>query len=622
MQLNKKSQKMNAEEYFQTANQLKQENKLEMAIDAYRLAFEIEPQIAKYSQALGNSLAKLGSLDEAISYYNHAINLKPEWHQPYHSLGKIFEKQGESKMAIANYEKTIELNPNFSWSYFSLANILTQKGLLDEAIKYYRNGIQVHSSRDSLPLFYIKLGELLAKQEKLDEAISNYHTAIKLGSTRFADYYQIGMLYKQQQNFSEAINYLVKALQYSPGHIITYYEIADILEKQGLFSESSFCYDRRNLPINIINKYYQSVNNWSVINSNNFVYQSVHPPSKVSLIRPKAFDDNIHDSVNKTEASTRETFTVSLQDGRGWSDGRVSAIITSDNQVLADVSTGGFHIVAASKNAEATHKIDGVVAFLSAHKSSVPNYCHWMFDVLPRIELLRLSGIDINSIDKFVLHKCSERNFQKETLSCLGIDRTKIIDSYQKPYIRASQLLIPSILAHPCNSGGKWAVEFLRKSFLKESTTVPHGKQKKRLYISRKSASKRRIINEEVILEILNKYGFETVVMDSLSVIEQASLLANAEAVISAHGANLTNIVFCNSGTKVIEIFSPMYGTSTYFTISNSCNLEYYNLIGKDFDNSQATMTTTKVPNSYWGKKDIYVDKNDLLKLLKFAGLT
>ena len=48
MELKKESKKMNAEEYFQHANQLKQEGKLEMAIDTYRLAIEeIEPQIVQ-----------------------------------------------------------------------------------------------------------------------------------------------------------------------------------------------------------------------------------------------------------------------------------------------------------------------------------------------------------------------------------------------------------------------------------------------------------------------------------------------------------------------------------------------------------------------------------------------
>lgn len=40
MQLKKELKQMNAEEYFQNGNQLKQESKLDMAIDTYRLAIE------------------------------------------------------------------------------------------------------------------------------------------------------------------------------------------------------------------------------------------------------------------------------------------------------------------------------------------------------------------------------------------------------------------------------------------------------------------------------------------------------------------------------------------------------------------------------------------------------
>lgn len=35
--------------------------------------------------------------------------------------------------------------------------------------------------------------------------------------------------------------------------------------------------------------------------------------------------------------------------------------------------------------------------------------------------------------------------------------------------------------------------------------------------------------------------------------------MANAECVIAAHGAGLTNLLFCQPGTRVLEIFTPKW---------------------------------------------------------------
>jgi hypothetical protein len=65
-----------------------------------------------------------------------------------------------------------------------------------------------------------------------------------------------------------------------------------------------------------------------------------------------------------------------------------------------------------------------------------------------------------------------------------------------------------------------------------------------------------------------------------LSVAQQAALLAEAEVVLAIHGSGLTNIVFCQPGTKVVELFSPYYVYPCYWLLSNLMQLEYYYLLG------------------------------------------
>jgi capsular polysaccharide biosynthesis protein len=105
-----------------------------------------------------------------------------------------------------------------------------------------------------------------------------------------------------------------------------------------------------------------------------------------------------------------------------------------------------------------------------------------------------------------------------------------------------------------------------------------------------------------------------------MSVQDQAILFSTAEIVIAPHGAGLTNLAFCRAKTKIIEIFSPLYGTPAYWILASKANLDYYYLIGKDYDKSLELNTSKK---GMWTHqmKDIYVDLENLLSLIQYIGL-
>ncbi len=136
-----------------------------------------------------------------------------------------------------------------------------------------------------------------------------------------------------------------------------------------------------------------------------------------------------------------------------------------------------------------------------------------------------------------------------------------------------------------------------------------------RLYITRQQTSNRRIINESEVIDWLQPLGFQTVALETLSVREQATLLAQAKVVISAHGGGLTNLAFCRPGTTVIELFSPHFVYPCYWVLSNLLHLDYYYLTG--------TLPTGQFlhqalyPNPRLA--DIWVDLRELKQLLQHA---
>jgi capsular polysaccharide biosynthesis protein len=76
----------------------------------------------------------------------------------------------------------------------------------------------------------------------------------------------------------------------------------------------------------------------------------------------------------------------------------------------------------------------------------------------------------------------------------------------------------------------------------------PHRK----IVVLRPGAKTRRLTNSEELLLALK--GWETIVLETMTIREQIRTFAEATHIVAAHGAGLVNLLWCKPGTKVIEI--------------------------------------------------------------------
>ena len=61
---------------------LKEQGKLEEAIEAYNKALAIKPDYAEAYNNMGIALKEQGKLEEAIEAYNKALAIKPDYAEP------------------------------------------------------------------------------------------------------------------------------------------------------------------------------------------------------------------------------------------------------------------------------------------------------------------------------------------------------------------------------------------------------------------------------------------------------------------------------------------------------------------------------------------------------------
>lgn len=190
------------------------------------------------------------------------------------------------------------------------------------------------------------------------------------------------------------------------------------------------------------------------------------------------------------------------------------------------------------------------------------NYFHWILDALPRLRHLDPTSFDF-------LYTPLVAPFHRESLAALGVPEDRWLEARIDCHYSCRELTAVSPL--PLGKVDTADVAFLRQLF-----QVQPDKPTRRLYISRKDSWRRRIRNEDAILEHLRPHGFEIHTLAGLSIHEQALLFSQAELIIAPHGAALTNLLFAPNTCRVLELFASNYVFPHYRDLSDTCQLDYH----------------------------------------------
>jgi capsular polysaccharide biosynthesis protein len=126
---------------------------------------------------------------------------------------------------------------------------------------------------------------------------------------------------------------------------------------------------------------------------------------------------------------------------------------------------------------------------------------------------------------------------------------------------------------HPC----------LLDFYARISANVPGkpGRLPRRLYIDQRGTGIRPLRNEAELIEGLTQLGFVPVRLDGLSLADRVRLFRQAEAVVSPHGSDLTNLGFCRPGCLVVECLMDAYVDWSYRNLAALADLRYDCVLGR-----------------------------------------
>lgn len=151
------------------------------AIESMQRAIEIDPQLANAFTTLGVIYDSQELLVNAVEYHRKAIAIDPGHFIAYNNLGHSYDRLGLIRAAMACYEKAIELNPDFAPAYDNLGTNHLNLGDIETGIKMIQKALNLSSMNDpQRPLYLNDLGAAYVMKKEYKVAAGYFEQAARL----------------------------------------------------------------------------------------------------------------------------------------------------------------------------------------------------------------------------------------------------------------------------------------------------------------------------------------------------------------------------------------------------------------------------------------------------------
>jgi hypothetical protein len=270
------------------------------------------------------------------------------------------------------------------------------------------------------------------------------------------------------------------------------------------------------------------------------------------------------------DASLVGPYPLAVADRRVVLDATISPEVT-----LLNVLYGGIDAVSTRLNGsqwEDRARFESAILLFNCWNSG---YFHWVTETLTRLEAVEAYR-ELTGEQPTLIVGPDFGGFQRETLELLGYGPD---DWVEWSYWRASvdRLVVPSSPRHETHGEiAPATVEWLRDEMRNRVSGRVDPEQFSRLvYVSRNDADRRRVSNEDALMEALEPLGFERYHLAHMSSEETITLMMQADMIVGTHGAGLTDILFADDATVVEFCQGDKPNTRAYRVLASQADLRH-----------------------------------------------
>jgi hypothetical protein len=206
------------------------------------------------------------------------------------------------------------------------------------------------------------------------------------------------------------------------------------------------------------------------------------------------------------------------------------------------------------------------------YNPNLQNYYHWIVEAMPALHVLAPFLPEGASL--LLPPTLAEFRARDE----IGFDHREVLAALGFGHIPVTEAASPAVFARDAIwlellSLADMPASLLRSFRDRAIGLHPPASREGRIYLKRRH--NRRVANNDAVEALLAPQGFVSVYPEDLTQAEQIALFAGARFVVAPHGAGLANLLFCQAGTRVLEISPDSEFRPFFWMIAEKLGLVY-----------------------------------------------
>jgi tetratricopeptide (TPR) repeat protein len=171
------------------------------------------PKEAQKHYEKATELQQEGKQRAAMEEYRKALAIAPDMYFARNNLGSLYLQDQQFENAEAQFREVIEKNRADANAYFNLANVFLLTKRLDEATNFIQQGM----TREPQSAFgHFLMGSVMLQKGTHDEAEKQLHAALEQDPAMANAHLALANLYLQQKRNTDVVEELQSFLQQAP----------------------------------------------------------------------------------------------------------------------------------------------------------------------------------------------------------------------------------------------------------------------------------------------------------------------------------------------------------------------------------------------------------------------
>jgi len=230
-----------AQQKFELGFSLARQGKNAEAVDAFREALQLDPDLAEAQFSLGVLLARQGkqSYSEAMQHFLQVLRLNPRDVDALVNVSNLLEAEGDLTASVTTMQKAVGLATEKTGLYLMLGQKQDKAGQYSDAVESFREALK---SGHPPPDARFGLGMALKHLRKFDEAIPEFEAVLRLNPGDPLAHFELGTVQSEQGQFTQAVTQLQEAARLQPGMVEAYRELGRVYRILNRSEDSTAAY--------------------------------------------------------------------------------------------------------------------------------------------------------------------------------------------------------------------------------------------------------------------------------------------------------------------------------------------------------------------------------------------